>query len=377
MGCPRPGALATTPPRPFDDGDRAALHAAASGALHALHGPGGAGERSAAAARGLETLVEVLDRCLAAAGSRESLDEALADSFVAQPPVSVLVTGYYEPLLRARQSPDARFRYPLYRPPEEAIARRAAASGGAAGQEAVPTRAAIDGGALSGRHLELYWTDDPIELYFLQVQGAGRLQLDDGRIVRVGFAASNGKPYRSIGAVLVERGVFRPAEATAPAIKAYLRAHTLEAPALMAENPRYVFFRAVDAPPGQGPPGSLGAPLVALRSVAVDPEVTEPGSVGRLAAQLPDGTSIAALVVAMDSGAAIKGSGRVDLFLGSGERAEAIAGELRSRGEIRWLRPSPGADGVRCASARLLGEDRVFHGSIPTREPMDRLEGES
>jgi membrane-bound lytic murein transglycosylase A len=291
---------------------------------------------------------------------------------------SGLVTGYYEPLLHARRSPDARFRYPLYRPPVEAVARRGGARGSAAAAgDALSTRAVIEQGALAGRHLELYWTDDPIELYFLQVQGAGRLQLEDGRIVRVGFAGSNGQPYRSIGAVLVERGVFRPAEATAPAIKSYLRGHPLDAPALMAENPRYVFFRTLDAAVEEGPPGSLGAPLVPLRSVAVDPEVTEPGSVGRLATRLPDGTSLTALVVAMDSGAAIKGSGRLDLFLGSGDRAEAIAGELRSPGEIRWLRPAPATEGERCASARLLGEDGVFHGSIPTNAPMDRLEGES
>jgi membrane-bound lytic murein transglycosylase A len=171
------------------------------------------------------------------------------------------------------------------------------------------------------------------------VQGSGRLELPDGRIVRVGYAASNGRPYRSIGSELVARGVFTPAEATAPAIKSWLRAHPGEVRGLLQKNARYVYFRVLDVPAALGPPGSLGASLVPWRSVAVDPAVTKPGSVGLLVAPLPDGSELARLVVAMDGGAAIRGPARLDLFLGPGRAAEELAGELRSPAHVAWLAP--------------------------------------
>jgi membrane-bound lytic murein transglycosylase A len=157
--------------------------------------------------------------------------------------------------------------------------------------------------------------------------------------VRVGYAGTNGHPYRSIGSELVERGVFTPAEATAPAIKRWLRSHPGQTKALLETNARYVFFRELEIPAGAGPPGSLGVPLVPYRSVAADPAVVPPGSVGILRAPLPDGRELTRLVVAMDTGAAIRGVGRLDLFLGSGRDAERIAGELRSTGRIAWLEP--------------------------------------
>ena len=171
------------------------------------------------------------------------------------------------------------------------------------------------------------------------MQGSGRLELEDGTVVRVGYAGNNGKTYRAIGSVLVERGVFRRAEATAPAIKAYLRAHPAEAPEIMRTNPRYVFFQARDGRAEQGPRGALGVPLVPYRSVAADPAVVPLGSVGHLRVSLPGGDTFSAVVIAMDTGTAITGPGRIDLFCGPDDRAARIAGELRHAGELVWLVP--------------------------------------
>lgn len=254
-----------------------------------------------------------------------SLPDAIAESFRATPAREVFVTGYHEPTLAARRKRDATFRHPIYRMP----------SGGGP----LPTRAEIDDGALAGRGLELFWTDDPVELFFLQVQGSGRLQLEDGTIVRIGYAGNNGKEYRAIGSVLVQRGIYRRDEVTAPVIKAWLRANPAEAPAVMRANPRYVFFAARPASGGDGPPGALGVPLVPWRSIAVDPKVTPLGSIGRLVVPLPDGSTFDALVVAMDTGTAITGPGRLDLFCGPDARGEQVAGELRHPGTITWLQP--------------------------------------
>jgi membrane-bound lytic murein transglycosylase A len=269
--------------------------------------------------RGLRALRDAL------AQPEAELTAVLAARFTAPATRPVFVTGYHEPTLAARRARDERFRHPLYAPPK-------------AGQP-LPTRAEIEDGALAGRGLELFWTDDPIELFFLHVQGSGRLLLDDGSRVRVGYAGNNGKTYHSIGVELVERGVFRPSEATAPAIKRWLRAHPEEVFPLLRKNPRYVFFAVREAAADQGPRGALGAPLVPWRSVAVDPAVVPLGSIGHLSVVLPGGERFSSLVVAMDTGTAIKGRGRIDLFCGDGEKGERVAGELRHRGTIAWLEP--------------------------------------
>lgn len=256
-------------------------------------------------------------------GSGRSLDEVLAAETVPGPAAAVLLTGYYEPILAARWTRTQRFRFPLHGLPGGA-SRRA-------------SRAEIEEGALRGKALELFWLDDPIESFFLHIQGSGRLVLEDGSVVGVGYAGNNGHSYHSIGKELVARGELRAEEATAPAIKAWLRAHPAEQQEILRTNPRYIFFRETE--PGEsGPVGALGVPLVALVSVAVDPDVTPLGSVGVLEAPLPDGSILEQVVVAMDTGAAIRGSHRVDLFIGAGREAGDLAGVLRSRGRITWLR---------------------------------------
>ncbi|MFP6664742.1 MAG: MltA domain-containing protein [Deltaproteobacteria bacterium] len=237
----------------------------------------------------------------------------------------ILLTGYYEPVLEARRVPDARFRHALLAPP-------------AAGPSARLSRAEIAAGALAGAGLELFWVDDAIDLYFLHIQGSGRLRLADGSLVRVGYAANNGHKYQSLGRLMIQRGLLIREAATAPGIQDWLRAHPEMTDELLVANPRYIFFRELDLPPTDGPIGSIGMPLVAWRSVAADPAVTPPGSLGRLRAKLPDGRSLDLLVVAMDSGAAIRGPGRLDIFLGTGEEAFALAGILRAPATIDWLR---------------------------------------
>ena len=317
---PRPSAVAATALP--DARSRAALARAASearGALARRAARPDATEEIRRTARGLELLEAALR------GPEPAFPDALARSFRNGPTHEAFVTGYHEPTLAARRERDARFRHALYRMPT--------------GGGALPTRAEIDAGALAGRGLELFWTDDPVELFFLHVQGSGRLQLEDGTVVRVGYAGNNGKTYRAIGSVLVERGVYRRDEVTAPVIKAWLRANPSEAAALMQTNPRYVFFTARPAAGDDGPPGALGVPLVPWRSVAVDPKVVPLGSIGRLVVPLPDGSTFDGLVIATDTGTAITGAGRLDLFCGADARGERVAGELRHAGTIAWLQP--------------------------------------
>jgi membrane-bound lytic murein transglycosylase A len=298
-----------------DEGDRIELQRAAAAALDSL-----------AARRRSDPLVRSGLRTVTALPHDADLGEALADRFVARAPTPILLTGYYEASLRAREKPEGEFRHPIYRLPSGS-SRRA-------------RRAEIDAGALAGRGLELFWTDDPVELFFLHVQGSGRLDLGGGRQARLAFAGSNDHPYRSIGSDLLRRGVFaNPEAATAPAIKDHLRDELARLQRILQGNPRYIYFRVIDTPADEGPPGALGAPLVPYRSVAVDPKVAPLGSVGILRAPLPDDREIETLVVAMDTGAAIRGPGRIDLFMGSDAEAERLAGRLRTRGTITWLRP--------------------------------------
>jgi membrane-bound lytic murein transglycosylase A len=251
---------------------------------------------------------------------------------VATPDRPGFVTGYYAPELRASRAPTLASRYPIHRPPPRSQGS----------DPTLPTRGEIDRGALSGRGLEIAWTDDRLALYRLHVQGSGVLAFEDGTRRTVRYAGDNGKPYVSIGATLVAEGALTAEEATLPAIETILRAREGELDLLLWRNPRYVFF-ALDRGPIRGA-GNID--LTPLRSVAADLSVLPLGGVVHLeygtpawndrGEPLPEARA-ARFVVVQDTGAAIKGSGRIDLFTGSGDIAERLAGHLRHPGYVRVL----------------------------------------
>lgn len=279
----------------------------------------------------------------------------LAQNVTPQPPDPFgTFTGYFEPELtgsRSRRSPS---QVPLLRRPPDLVAvdlgefapdlagRRIA--GRVVDGRLLPyaSRAEIEQGALDGRRLELVWLDDPIETFFLHIQGAGRVRLAEGGLMRVGFAGQNGHPYVPIGRVLVERGAMTLDQVSMQSIKAWLRANPGEARAVMWRNPSYVFFREVRGlDPNEGPPGSFGAPLTPGRSIAVDPQHIPLGIPLWLATRQPgQGAPLRRLVLAQDTGGAIRGPVRGDLFWGWGEAAAEAAGRMNERGSWWLLLPA-------------------------------------
>ena len=266
-----------------------------------------------------------------------------------------LFTGYYEPLLNGSRRFGRPYTVPLYRPPADLLhidlGRFNPALAGYAiygrieGGEFVPyySRRDIDAGALAGRGLELLWVDDPIDKFFLQIQGSGQVRLDDGSLVRVGYAGQNGHPYRAIGRDLIEMEVLTPEQVTMPAIRAWLELHPNDALEIMERNRSYIFFEErPELAPDDGPLGAEGVSLTAERSLAVDPRYIPFGVPIWLdtTAPFPEGAGpLRRLVVAQDTGSAIKGVVRGDVFWGAGERAEAIAGHMKSRGRYAVLLP--------------------------------------
>ena len=237
-----------------------------------------------------------------------------------------LFTGYFEPELTGARQPDARFRYPLYRLPEDDAVRTL-------------TRAQIDEqGPTALQGLELVWVDDPVELFFLQVQGSGRIRLTDGTAMRVGYGGANGHPYRSIGQELVRRGVYDVHQVSAQVIRNWVRRNPEEGADLLRHNPSYVFFREVShVPADKGPLGAMNRSITPLRSVAVDPRFTPLGAPVWI--EKEGATPLHRLMVAQDTGSAIKGPQRADIFYGTGEAAGRAAGRLRDGGRMVVLLP--------------------------------------
>ena len=262
-----------------------------------------------------------------------------------------LFTGYYEPELRGSRKRTAAYTVPLYRQPPDLVTIELEGEtrvGRMVDGRLQPyhTRTAIDGGALAGRGLELLWLADPIDAFFLQAQGSGRVRLAEGGALRVGYAASNGHPPTIIGRILVERGELSKEAATMQTVRQWLRDHPAEATALMQMNARYIFFRETS---GDGPVGSLGVTLTPGRSLAVDPSLMPLGAPLWLDTTYPAGTPEAGLplrrlVVAQDTGSAIKGAVRGDIFWGSGEAALRYAGPMKQLGRYYLLLPRTVAD---------------------------------
>ena len=268
-----------------------------------------------------------------------------------------LVTGYYEPLLRGARKRSGVYQTPLYRAPEDMLNVDLASvypelkslrlRGRLVGGKVVPywTRAELmQGDTLAGR--EILWVDDPIDAFFLQVQGSGRVQLADSReIVRVSYADQNGHPYKSIGRYLVDRGEMTLDQASAQSIKAWYAAHPARQQELLNANPSYVFFREEKlADSGRGPQGALGVPLTPQRSIAIDPQFLPLGAPIFLATSQPNSeAALQRLMMAQDTGSAIRGAVRADFFWGFGAAAGEQAGKMKQRGKMWVLLPRSSA----------------------------------
>jgi membrane-bound lytic murein transglycosylase A len=262
-----------------------------------------------------------------------------------------LITGYYEPMLRGARQRGGAYQTPLYKVPDDLITVDLASvypslkgmrlRGRLVGKTVVPyaTRADIERARLPGK--ELVWVDDPVEAFFLEVQGSGRVQLDDGDTVRIAYADQNGHPYKAIGRWLIDQHELAPGEATAQGIKAWIAAHPERRQELLNVNPSYVFFREERLPdPNVGPKGALGVPLTPTRSVAVDPTFVPLGAPLFLSTTEPAGdVPLQRLVLAQDTGGAIKGAVRADFFFGFGGQAADNAGRMKQRGQIWVLLP--------------------------------------
>ena len=239
-----------------------------------------------------------------------------------------LFTGYFEPELEGSRHPTPRFRYPLYKMPPEA-------------KNANPwlSREEIfSSGVLDNRGLEIAWVDDPVELFFLQIQGSGRIRLQNGESLRVGYGGANGHPYRSIGVELVRRGIYDAHQVSAQVIKNWVKRNPEAGRDLLYHNPSYVFFREISKVAAHlGPLGAMNRSVTAMRSLAVDPQFTPLGAPVWLE---KDGANpIRRLMVAQDTGSAIKGAQRADVFFGTGDAAGEAAGRLRDPGRMLVLLP--------------------------------------
>lgn len=301
--------------------------------------------------------LEEIDRIVSTSGLGSALNDYLMQygSFFEPANRTAFFTGYYEASLRGSRTPSDRYAFPLYRRPPDLISVEldqfiaalphsmpSQLRGRINGTALLPyhDRRAIDSdGALRNRNLEIVWVDDPIEAFFLHIQGSGRVELEDGSMIRVGYADKNGHAYRAIGGWLKSRK-FLSDPVTMGSIKQFLR----ERPELQREvfdsNPSYVFFEERTS----GPLGSLGRTLTPLRSIAADARLLPKGAIAFIRVTLPSirgapPRQLARLVFIQDTGGAIRGPGRVDLFTGAGVEAEEIAGPLQANGELYVLAP--------------------------------------
>lgn len=264
------------------------------------------------------------------AGASDASAKAFFELFfkpviVGNPPA--LFTGYYEPELNGSLTRSPRFAYPIYRRPPELK-----------DGQVYHDRASIEGGALRGRGLEIAWLEDPVEVYFLHIQGSGRVRLPDGRVLRVGYGGRNGHAYRSIGQEMIRRGTHTADQLSAQEIRAWVRANGRAGSDMLNYNPSYIFFRKLDdLPADKGPIGAMGRSITAMRSVAIDPDFTPLGAPVWVEKDGRD--PIRALMVAQDTGGAIKGPQRADIFYGTGDGAGNAAGTVKDAGRLILLLP--------------------------------------
>lgn len=262
-----------------------------------------------------------------------------------------LFTGYFEISLKGSRERTGQYQYPIYQRPNDLVTLNLQDFGETyeklrlvgyvhdGKMKPYHTRKAIDGGVLEGQGVELAYADDPVALFFLHIQGSGRLLLEDGTYMRVGFAQKNGHRYTSIGRVLKERGLIDPENISAQTIQTWLRENQQQAVEILNQNASYIFFRELTK---DGVIGGEGVPLSPERSLAVDHQLLPYGLPLWVNTTLPNKEKYRRLFIAQDTGSAIKGAIRGDIFFGFGDRAEQLAGEMQSQGEMVVLLPKLG-----------------------------------
>ncbi len=291
------------------------------------------------------------------AGAKAFFEQHFTPNAVVHAGPNGLLTGYYEPLLTGSRTPQGEYQTPIYKRPPDLVNLIDETQRGAvgmtltharktdAGVEPYATRAAIEQGALKEKNLELMYLTDPVEVFFLQIQGSGRVRLTDGSFVRVHYDGKNGHPYSSIGRYLMEKGLLAADKVSMGALKQWLKADPERGKKVMWQNASYVFFRELKgAEQAKGPLGAMQIPLTPGRSLAVDP--------GHHALGLPIYVSAAGmkhvnkagvfnrLMVAQDVGSAIKGPERGDIYFGSGDAAGRLAGVTKHAGKFIVLLPN-------------------------------------
>jgi membrane-bound lytic murein transglycosylase A len=370
VGCPRPEppVLERVPPSRWpvltDDLPSAELEQACAASLAYFEGVPAdrlfgfgpvertAAELAAGVGRGCEILVSTHDA--AARTMALQADFELFRSSGRDGRGEVLFTGYYEPLLDARRVAEGGFDQPVLGVPDDLIVvdladfdletDRSRIVGRIEGRQLVPyfDRETIDfGGGLAAEADVLGYVDDPVDLFFLHVQGSGTLVFPDGATMRAGYADTNGRPYRSIGRLLIDDGLIDREAMSMQAIRTYLEVHPEEIRRVLAFNPSYVFFR--ELPADGGPLGCYGVPITGGRSIATDRRIFPAPVLAWIGATVPtiDGDEqwIERFVLNQDTGGSIRGPGRVDLFFGRGDEAGAMAGRTNHTGELYFLLP--------------------------------------
>lgn len=268
---------------------------------------------------------------------------------------NVLFTGYFEPLFEARLVPDERFKYPIYRKPDSLLRidlslfntkyEGDSITARIEGNKVIPyyTREQIEiEKALNGKGLEIAWLKDPLDVTFLHIQGSGRLKLPNDQIISVGYMASNGRPYRSIGRYMLEKGYMEREEMSMQGIRKYLTEHPGVINDVLNYNSSYVFFRILD----NGPLGNIEVPLTAGRSMALNAGLFPKGAICFISCEKPvinsrgeieRWTKFSRFIVNQDTGGAITGTGRADIFWGSDHYAELAAGHMKHEGDLYIL----------------------------------------
>ena len=254
--------------------------------------------------------------------------EAFFQPVLIEDGADMVFTGYFEPELKGSRTQGGPYQYPIYKLPDDHVV----------GKPYLTRQEIEDGRPLAGKGLELAWLTDPVDLFFLQVQGSGRIKLPDGSGMRVGYGGKNGHEYSSIGKELIRRGTYEPHQVSAQVIRNWVRENPDDGKELLWVNKSYVFFREVsEVPSDQGPLGAMNRSITTARSIAVDPAFTDLGTPVWIEKDGRD--PIRRLMVAQDTGSAIKGAQRADIFYGTGDQAGREAGRIRDGGRMVRLLP--------------------------------------